>query len=41
MVEIHDLLYDDEFYFIVSDLIKNGNLLDYIIFRREKSMGAM
>lgn len=34
MIEIHELLYDDQFYFIVSDLIKSGNLLDYIIYRR-------
>lgn len=41
MIEVHDLLFDDQFYFIVSDLLKNGNLLDYIIFRRENRMGPM
>ena len=41
MIEVHELLFDDQFYFIVSDLLKNGNLLDYIIFRRDNNMGPM
>ena len=41
MIKVHELLFDDQFYFIVSDLLKNGNLLDYIIYRRENSLGPL
>lgn len=41
MIEIHELLYDDQFYFIISDHLQNGNLLDYIIHRRKHNSGPM
>lgn len=41
MVHVHELLYDDHFYFIVSDLMAHGNLLDYIVYRRKNYLGPM
>ena len=39
--EIQELLHDERFYFIISELVSNGNLLDYIIERRKNELGPM
>lgn len=41
IVRIYELLHDDKFYFIVSELIRHGELFDHLIRRGEQGLGPL
>ena len=41
ITQIYELLHDDEFYYIVSELVADGTLFDYLVEQTETKYGAI